>query len=66
VSPTTPVNLVGKPTATMADVRPGMVLTMWALTQNEAHVVFAPHDITQLQGNAGALTKVAPSDNTPK
>ncbi len=66
VTPTTPVSLVGKPTATMADVRPGMVLTMWGLTQNEAHVLFAPHDITQLLGNAANLTKVAPNDSTPK
>ena len=66
VSPTTPVSLVGKPAATIADVRPGMVLTMWGLTQNEAHVLFAPHDITQLLGNAATLTKVAPSDSTPK
>ncbi len=66
VTPTTPVSLVGKPAATMADVRPGMVLTMWGLTQNEAHVLFAPHDITQLLGNAASLTKVAPNDSTPR
>jgi hypothetical protein len=57
---------MGEPTASLAEVRPGMVLTQWGLTQNEAHVLFAPHDITQPLGNAGALTKVAPSDNTPR
>jgi len=45
--------------STIADVRPGMVLTMWGLTQNAAHVLVAPHDITQLLGNAATLTKAA-------
>jgi hypothetical protein len=66
VTPTTPVSLVGKSNATMADVRPGMVLTMWGLTQNEAHVLFAPRGITQLLGNAATLTQVAPNDSTPE
>jgi hypothetical protein len=66
VTPTTAVSLVGKPNATIADVRPGMVLTMWGLSDNVSHVVFAPHDITQLLSSAATLSKAAPDDNTPK
>jgi len=64
---TTPVDLIGKPNGTMADVRPGMVLTFYGLTNREGHIVFAPHDITQLlPTSAKTLTKAAPSNNTPK
>jgi len=67
VSPTTVVNLLGKPGATIADVRPGMVLTMYGLSDSTLHTMLAPHDITQLLGNtATRLTKIAPSDSTAK
>ncbi|MGH2346043.1 MAG: hypothetical protein ACRDG4_12515, partial [Chloroflexota bacterium] len=66
IAPTTRVTLIGKPNAGMADVRPGMVLTLWGLSNREGHIVFRPHDITQLLTNgANTLTRSAPSDSTP-
>lgn len=63
----THVDLIGKPNGTIADVRPGMVLTFYGLSDREGHIVFAPHDITQLlPTSAKTLTKAAPNDNTPK
>lgn len=64
---TTVVTLTGGKPGTMADVRPGMVLTFWGLSNREGHIVFVPHDVTQLlASSANTLTKAAPNDNTPK
>jgi hypothetical protein len=65
ITPTTPVDLIGQPTGTVANVRPGMVLTLWGLSNRPGQTVFRPHDITQLLTNANVLTKSAPGDNTP-
>ena len=66
ITPTTHVTLIGQPNATPANVRPGMVLTLWGLSNREGHIVFRPHDITQLlTSSANVLTKSAPSDSTP-
>jgi hypothetical protein len=64
ITPTTPVTLIGQHNATVANVRPGMVLTLWGLSNRPGQIVFRPHDITQLLTNAGVLTKSAPGDNT--
>jgi hypothetical protein len=64
ITPATPVVLIGQPNATVTNVRPGMVLTLWGLSNRPGQIVFRPHDITQLLTNAGVLTKSAPSDNT--
>ncbi len=66
ITPTTPVDLIGQHNATPANVRPGMVLTLWGLSNRPGQIVFRPHDITQLLTNsANVLTKSAPSDSTP-
>jgi hypothetical protein len=66
ITPTTPVDLLGQHNGTVANVRPGMVLTLWGLSNRPGQIVFRPHDITQLlTNNANVLTKSAPGDNTP-
>jgi hypothetical protein len=65
ITPTTPVVLIGQSNATVANVRPGMVITLWGLSNRPGQIVFRPHDITQLLTNAGVLTKSAPGDSTP-
>lgn len=67
VSPTTKVELLGGHMGTIANLRPGTLLTCWGLSNRNAHAMFSPHDITQiLSSGAGKLTKVAPPDSTPQ
>jgi hypothetical protein len=65
VTPTTPVALLGNPNATIASIRPGMVLTMWGLSDRTGHVMLIPHDIMHLLPNTAAiLSKAAPKDDS--
>lgn len=66
VSPTTKVELLNHHAGTAGSLRPGMALTLWGLSNRDAHLVLSPHDISQILVNGdGKLTKAAPADSTP-
>jgi hypothetical protein len=67
VTPATKFALLNNPNATTADVRPGMVLTGWGLSNRDSHIMFSPHDLTQLLPRAAAaLAHAGQADTTAK
>ena len=61
-TPSTRVQFLGGRVGTVAQLRPGMHITLFGLSVREDHLVLDPQDMMEiLAANAGSLAKVAPS-----
>jgi hypothetical protein len=66
-TPATPIRFLNGHVGRVPDLRPGMRLTLYGLSDRAAQMVVSPHDIAQIPSKrAGVLTSAAPDDGTPR
>lgn len=64
-TPSTTLRLLNGRMGRVPDLRPGMIVTLYGLSDRAAQMVLSPHGLEQIAAaHAGALTRTAPDDGT--
>jgi hypothetical protein len=66
-TPSTSIRFLDGHTGHLTDLRPGMRLTLYGVSDREGQIVVSPHSIEQIRSaRAHVLTRVAPDDSAAK